>query len=92
MRDDFESVGAPVLPCQGTMMAWVDMSKFLSKPSFAAEKELWLELCNKYKIILTTGESCFSNKPGMFRVCFAYPDIGNSNDYTCATDQLKKRL
>jgi hypothetical protein len=37
MKDAFESIGAKVLPCQGTMMAWIDMSKFLSEPTFKAE-------------------------------------------------------
>ena len=92
MRDAFESIGAKVLPAQGTMMAWVDMSAFLKEPTFKAEKELWEDLVNDAKIILTTGESCFSNKPGMFRVCYAYPDNGEEDDCQAAMRQLKIRL
>jgi len=92
MKDAFESIGAKVLPCQGTMMAWVDMSSLLKEQSFKGEQAFWDDLCNDSKIILTTGNSCFSTKPGMFRVCFSYPDVGEDGDPQAAMKELKKRL
>ena len=88
-----DAIGVPVTPCQGTMMAWVDFRKYLRYPKdAAAEKELWLDLCENQKIIFTSGESCKTELPGFFRVCFAYPDIGDSDDLQIAMKELKRRL
>ena len=88
-----DAIGVPVTPCQGTMMAWVDFRKYLREPKdAAAESELWMELCDEDKIIFTSGESCRTSIPGFFRVCFAYPDPGDSGDYQIAMKELKRRL
>lgn len=74
-------------------MAWVDFRKYLKAPKdAAAEQALWKELCEKDKIIFTTGESCKSSIPGFFRLCFAYPEVGDSKDPMVAMKELKKRL
>lgn len=91
--DCMDAIGVKVFPCQGTQMAWVDFRKYLKGPKdAAAEEALWIELAEKDKVIFTTGESCKSDIPGFFRLCFAYPDIGDSKDPTVAIKELKKRL
>ena len=72
-------------------MAWVDMSMFLEEQTFEAEQKLWEELC-AVKILITPGGACFSDKPGFYRVCFAYPDVGDcdSDDYECYTAAIKE--
>ena len=74
-------------------MAWVDFRKYLKAPKdAAAEEALWIDLAENDKVIFTTGESCKSTIPGFFRLCFAYPDIGDSEDPKIAMKELKKRL
>jgi 1-aminocyclopropane-1-carboxylate synthase len=93
LKDAMDAIDVPVTPCQGTMMAWVDFRKYLKEPKDAqAEADLWEDLCDNSKIIFTTGESCKTAEPGFFRVCFAYPDIGDSKDMQVAMKELKKRL
>ena len=84
-----ESIGVPVVPSQGTLMAWADFSKYLIH--FKSEKDMWLDLHNSSKILFTTGKSCHGEKPGMFRVCYAWPTVLES-DKTQAMRVLGERL
>lgn len=88
-----DAIGVKVFPCQATQLAWVDFRSYLKPPKdFAAEKTLWLELVKTSKIIFTSGQSCRSEKPGFFRLCFSYPEIGDTKDPTIAMKELKRRL
>ena len=74
-------------------MAWVDFRKYLKGPKdAAAEEKLWIDLAETDKVIFTSGKSCRSEIPGFFRLCFAYPTIGDSKDPKAAMKELKKRL
>ncbi|MCB0390850.1 MAG: pyridoxal phosphate-dependent aminotransferase [Bdellovibrionales bacterium] len=49
----------------------VDLSSFLTEPTFDAEKKLYRELLDKYKIFLTSGGDMSMSIPGYFRLCFS---------------------
>ena len=79
-------IGVTVFPStQGGMFAWADFSALL-KPN-QTETDLWLELFHEAKVLFTTGESCFGDKPGMFRVVYSWPDGGE-----VAMRELGRRL
>ena len=62
------AVGAPLTPCRGTLMAWLDLRARLAAPTWEAERALWLDLFRRSRVLLTTGRSCGSRLPGFFRV------------------------
>ena len=73
-------------------MCWADFRHLLKSNDFKGEKELWLDLIQKQKVLLTSGESCFTQTPGFYRICFAYPYVGEKDDVTEAMQELKTRL
>ena len=74
LEEALKLINVPLVPAQGTIFAWADFSKYLKEGQ--TEKELWMELFNDAKIALTTGESCFGEKPGMFRIVYTWPEGG----------------
>jgi len=80
-------IGVPVFPAtQGGMFAWADFSALLQQPN-QTETDLWRELFYEAKVLFTTGESCWGDKPGMFRVVYSWPDGGEA-----AMRELGRRL
>lgn len=69
-----DRVQVPVVPAEGAIFAWADFSSLLLKGQ--TEKELWLELFNEAKVILTLGDSCNEETPAMFRVVYPWPEGG----------------
>ena len=61
-------------------------------PTPEGEEAIYLDLIQNYKVILTSGASCLAEEPGWFRICFAYPYVGQRDDVTEAMGELKKRL
>jgi 1-aminocyclopropane-1-carboxylate synthase len=82
-------INVNVIPAQGTLMVWCDFSQYLLPGQ--SEKGLWLELFYGSKILFTTGKSCYGEKPGMFRLCYAWPACVD-DDYLCAMRELGQRL
>lgn len=74
LEEALDLIQVPLLPAQGTIFAWADFSALLLENQ--TEKELWMELFDNAKIALTSGESCFGDKPGMFRIVYTWPRGG----------------
>ena len=85
-------IGVKVTPCKSTLMAWADFRHLLKEPTPEGEQEIYLDLIQNYKVILTSGASCLAEEPGWFRICFTYPYVGQRDDVTEAMGELKKRL
>jgi aspartate/methionine/tyrosine aminotransferase len=85
LREALSLVHVPVLQSHGGLFAWADFSSLLKDGQ--TEKELWLELFDKPKVALTSGESCNGDKPGLFRIVYAWPEGG-----TAAMRELGERL
>ena len=73
-------------------MVWADFRHLLKEPTPEGEQAIYLDLIKNYKVIMTAGQSCLAEEPGWFRICFAYPYVGQRDDVTEATTELKKRL
>jgi len=70
---------------EGALFAWADFSDLLQEGQ--TEQELWVELFEDAKILLTLGESFYGDKPGMFRVVYPWPKGG-----VVAMQELGRRL
>ena len=91
LEEALAAIDVPLTPAQGTLMAWADFRKYLPEPTWEGEKQLWLELFDKAKILFTTGKSCQSEVPGFFRICYAWPKA-TDEDPAIAMKELKSRL
>ena len=54
------------------MFVWVNLRAWLPEDSWEGERQLWGQVCDGAKVILTPGESCHAAQPGYFRLCFAW--------------------
>ena len=72
-----EEMVLPFVPAQAGMFVYVDFSSLLPAKTFAYEQQLSQLLFQYARIVLTPGESQHDDKPGMFRICFAFcpPDV-----------------
>jgi aspartate/methionine/tyrosine aminotransferase len=78
-------IQVPLLPSQGAIFAWADFSAYILEGQ--TERDLWIELFDKTKVALTSGQSCQSSKPGMFRIVYGWPEGG-----VTAMEELGHRL
>ena len=85
LEKELALVGVPVYPAKGAIFAWTDWSHHLLEGQ--TEKELWFEIINDAKVLMTTGYSCNEDKPGMFRIVYAWPASGVE-----AMEELGRRL
>lgn len=92
LQEALNGIGVDLFPCQGTLMAWADFRHLLKEPSWEAETQLWNELFDEHRVLLTTGRSCRAHAPGYFRICYAYPAVGDSGDEQVAMRELRRRL
>ncbi|CAI7886303.1 unnamed protein product, partial [Closterium sp. NIES-54] len=66
-----EELAIPFVPSGAAMFVFADMRRFLSAPTFEAEKQLWTDIKDGAKLIMVPGESCRAPEPGYFRICFS---------------------
>lgn len=85
LKSALQRIDVPLYESQGTIFAWADFSLYLKDGQ--TEEELWMELFRDVKVALTTGESCYGGKPGLFRVVYAWPEGGAT-----AMKELGRRL
>ncbi|BDA42313.1 1-aminocyclopropane-1-carboxylate synthase [Coccomyxa sp. Obi] len=65
-----DRAGIPYTPATGAIFLWVDMRKYLSEPTWQAERQLWQEVVD-LGVLLTPGKDCHAQEPGYFRICYA---------------------
>ena len=57
-----EKAGIPYVPAVGAMSVWFDLRRGLSAPTWEAERQLWSDLVDLKRVVLT---------PGVLRPCGA---------------------
>lgn len=66
-----EAASLKYMPACAAMFCWLDLRSLLREPTFAAEFQLWKEVLDEQKVVLTPGEACHYAEPGFFRLCYA---------------------
>ncbi|KAK9901665.1 hypothetical protein WJX75_007319 [Coccomyxa subellipsoidea] len=65
-----EKADIPYTPATGAIFLWVDLRKYISEPTWQAERKLWQEVVD-LGVLLTPGKDCHAQEPGFFRICYA---------------------
>lgn len=66
-----DRLGIPYLPSAAGFFLLLDLRRFLTAATFAAERELWWRLLEEAGVNLTPGAACHIAEPGFMRLCFA---------------------
>jgi aspartate/methionine/tyrosine aminotransferase len=61
----------PYLPAEAGFFLLIDLRRYLSEPTWAAEDALWRLLLEEANVNLTPGSACRIGEPGFMRLCFA---------------------
>jgi aspartate/methionine/tyrosine aminotransferase len=70
-----EKMGIPFIKAQAGIFIYVDFSSLLRVNSFDGEDELAKLFENYARIVMTPGSSQSDNKPGRFRICYAFVSV-----------------
>lgn len=67
-------LGVPFQQPSAGMFVWLDFQSFLPLHlhGWEAEHELTRLMFEEAKVLLTPGEACFAERPGFYRLCFAW--------------------
>jgi aspartate/methionine/tyrosine aminotransferase len=63
-----KNLGIPYNPSYGSLFVWMDLSEFLAEQSDQGQHELWLEIFEKTRVLLTPAEGFGHSKKGLFRM------------------------
>lgn len=88
-----KELSIPFNPSYGSLFTWMDLSEFLNEKSDSGEEELWLDIYQQTKILLTPTHGFGHQQKGLFRMVitsFDHSDLeiamGRIKEYV-----LKKR-
>ena len=70
-----DGLGIPYVEAQAGLFMYIDLSSLLPEKTFEEEAKLCDLVADKAKIVLTPGESQRENRPGMFRICYAWVSV-----------------
>jgi aspartate/methionine/tyrosine aminotransferase len=80
----------PYLPPTAGLFVWIDLSRFLpdsdDKPA-VRERALYLELVQKFGLLLTPGNSMRNEQPGFFRCVFT---AASDDEFVIALQRIEK--
>ncbi|KAH6557327.1 hypothetical protein KP509_1Z121400 [Ceratopteris richardii] len=71
LTSHLEAAQVKYMPACAAMFCWLDLRTLLEVPTFQAEDNLWKEIMEVTKIVLTPGGACHYAEPGFFRACYA---------------------
>lgn len=60
----------PYVSSRGSLFAWIDLSQWLSTPSKEAETNLWLDIYEKTKVLITPADGFGNAKRGQYRLVY----------------------
>ena len=67
-------IGVPTMKAQAGIFIMADFSAYLEKQEFAEEHVLWQKIYNDLMINVSPGQLFGSDKPGWFRMCYAFEE------------------
>ena len=67
-----DRLNIPYVGASAGMFIWVDLSCCLHGSGWEAEEDLFQSMVQDSKLVLTPGESNHADKPGYFRICYAF--------------------
>ncbi len=73
MSKGLADMGVATIKAQAGMFLLADFSAYLETQAFEAEQKLWEKIYNGMHISISPGEVFGTEKPGWFRICYAFP-------------------
>jgi len=70
-----EEMVVPYIPAEAGMFVYIDLSSLLPEKTFQGEEKLGNLIFDYARIVMTPGESQRDNRPGMFRICYAWVSV-----------------
>ncbi len=72
MEKKLNEMGIKTLPAQGGIFLFADFSPYMEKQEFKEEYVLWEKIFKGLKVNISPGQLFDAEKPGWFRICYAY--------------------
>jgi len=72
VTDTLDQLQIPFIPVEACIFVYCDFSSLLRVQSFEGEAEFATLVEDHAKIVMTPGSSQRDNKPGFFRICYAW--------------------
>lgn len=69
--DTLRESDIPYVPSRGGLFVWIDMSEFLRSDSQEGADDLWLDIYEETRVLLTPGRGFGHTKNGLFRVLYS---------------------
>jgi aspartate/methionine/tyrosine aminotransferase len=67
--DLLDDLGIPYIPASAGFSVWTDLRRWLTAPTFDAERALWKRIFDGARVNILPGEIFGSPEPGWFRIC-----------------------
>lgn len=64
------AANVPYVPSRGSLFVWIDLSAFLKDDSVQAETDLWLEIYQKAKLLITPANGFGHQNRGHYRLVY----------------------
>ena len=72
VTDTLDAINIPFVSAEACIFVYCDFSSLLRENTFEGEDELSALLFDYAKLVLTPGKSQRDDRPGFFRICYAY--------------------
>lgn len=69
--ETLDAAGIPYVRADAGLFVLCDLRKFLTEPTWDAERSLWKKIIDEANVNLTPGSACHIDEPGFMRLCFA---------------------
>jgi 1-aminocyclopropane-1-carboxylate synthase len=67
-----DQIAIPYIPTKAGIFVYADFSSLLPEMTSEGEEQFTNLLLDGARILMTPGQAQFDQKPGMFRICYAY--------------------
>lgn len=74
LKDGLGEIDIPIMKAQAGIFVMADFSKYMKKREFDTEHILWEKIYNDLMINISPGKQFGTDRPGWFRMCYAFPD------------------
>ncbi|MEL7119774.1 MAG: aminotransferase class I/II-fold pyridoxal phosphate-dependent enzyme [Bacteroidota bacterium] len=85
--ESLRRLNIPYAPARGSLFVWLDFSEFLKEQSQEAENEMWMNIYNETKVLLTPGQGFGHSKRGQFRLVYS---CVSKEELSVAMERLEK--